>query len=101
MLPASDTDEDSQPTQADYTLRPNIKIHDIGECRRDVPRLGHQVLQRGNAGAKMDPRAALPVDMTERALMRRHTRPRPRPLPLPPRVAPRSPPGVPNRRENR
>uniref|UniRef100_A0A3B3SVQ6 Ephrin-A3b n=1 Tax=Paramormyrops kingsleyae TaxID=1676925 RepID=A0A3B3SVQ6_9TELE len=28
----TDVDNNIHPTQADYTLRPNIKIHDIGEC---------------------------------------------------------------------
>lgn len=30
--PASHTVDDPHPTPSDYTLRPNIKIHDIGEC---------------------------------------------------------------------
>lgn len=30
-LPASDSDDEPQPTEPDYTLRPNIKIDDLGE----------------------------------------------------------------------
>ncbi|KAJ8290009.1 hypothetical protein GJAV_G00007700 [Gymnothorax javanicus] len=40
---ASDADEEYQPTQADYTLRPNIKIHDIDEYNPEVPKLEKSV----------------------------------------------------------
>lgn len=33
VFPASDSDDEPQPTEPDYTLRPNIKIDDLGELR--------------------------------------------------------------------
>ncbi|XP_023661945.1 ephrin-A3b isoform X1 [Paramormyrops kingsleyae] len=35
----TDVDNNIHPTQADYTLRPNIKIHDIDEFSPEVPKL--------------------------------------------------------------
>lgn len=32
-LPASDSDDEPLPTEPDYTLRPNIKIDDLGELQ--------------------------------------------------------------------
>lgn len=31
--PASDVHDEPEPTEADYTLRPGLKIDDIGESR--------------------------------------------------------------------
>ncbi|XP_018590682.1 ephrin-A3-like isoform X1 [Scleropages formosus] len=35
----SDADDSFRPTQPDYTLRPNIKMHDIDEFNPEVPKL--------------------------------------------------------------